>query len=97
MNLFQGLSNLLISMCFAQKKSVITRKVREPDLSEQDKKIYDRFQENCLIEKSVNHTAKQEKAVKISKKAIEEEFNNKVIAKLTGLTIEHIEQLRNEA
>jgi len=71
-------------------------KLRYESLSDEDKKMYKRFQENRLIENSVNYTAKQEKAVEIAKKAILEGFDNTIISKLTGLTVEHIEQLRNE-
>jgi len=74
-------------------------KLRYEYLSDEDKKMYKRFQENRLIENSIEYTAKleakQEKAIEIAKKAILEGFDNTIISKLTGLTLEHIEQLRN--
>jgi predicted transposase/invertase (TIGR01784 family) len=75
-------------------------KLRYENLSEEDKKMYDRFQENRRIEMSVEYTAKleakQEKAIEIAKNAILAGFDNPIISKLTGLAIEQIEQLRNE-
>jgi predicted transposase/invertase (TIGR01784 family) len=75
-------------------------KLRYESLTEEEKKMYDRFQENRRIEMSVEYTAKleakQEKAVEIAKNAILEGFDNAIISKLTSLTIEQIEQLRTE-
>ncbi|TAE01519.1 MAG: hypothetical protein EAZ97_03265, partial [Bacteroidetes bacterium] len=71
-------------------------KLRYENLSDEDKKMYNRFQENRRIENSVSYTAKQEKAVEIAKNAILEGSKNEFISKITGLTIEQIEQLRNE-
>jgi predicted transposase/invertase (TIGR01784 family) len=74
-------------------------KLRYEYLSEEDQKMYNRFQENRRIERSVEYTAKleakQEKAVEIAKNAIRKGFDNQTIAELTGLTIEQIEQLKN--
>ncbi|NJO00414.1 MAG: PD-(D/E)XK nuclease family transposase [Bacteroidia bacterium] len=41
-------------------------------------------------------TAVEENKIDIAKKAILEGFDNSIIARLTGLTVEQIEQLRNE-
>jgi hypothetical protein len=75
-------------------------KLRYESLSDEEKKMYDRFQENRRIEISVEYTAKleakEEKAIEIAKNAILEGFDNQIIAKLTGLTAEQIEELRNE-
>jgi helix-turn-helix protein len=57
-------------------------------------KMYDRFQENRRIENSVSYTAKLEEKRKIAKNAIIEGFENTIIAKLTGLTVDEIEALR---
>jgi hypothetical protein len=70
-------------------------KLRYENLSEEDKKMYNRFQENRRIENSVSYTAKQEKAVEMAKKAIKKGFDNETIADLTDLTTEQVEQLRN--
>ncbi|MFY7788879.1 MAG: PD-(D/E)XK nuclease family transposase [Thermoflexibacteraceae bacterium] len=70
-------------------------KLRYENLSEEDKKMYDRFQENRRIENSVSYTAKQERSIEIAKTAILEGFDNIIISKLTGLTVEQIEQLRS--
>jgi predicted transposase/invertase (TIGR01784 family) len=68
-------------------------------LTDEEKKMYNRFQENRRIEISVEYTAKveakQEKAVEMAKKAIKKGFDNETIADLTDLMIEQIEQLRN--
>ncbi|MCU0445431.1 MAG: Rpn family recombination-promoting nuclease/putative transposase [Microscillaceae bacterium] len=75
-------------------------KLRYENLSEEDKKMYDRFQENRRIEISVEYTAKleakQEKAIEMAKKAIKKGFDNETIADLTDLTIDQIAQLRSE-
>jgi hypothetical protein len=70
-------------------------KLRYESLSDEEKKMYDRFQENRRIENSVSYTAKQERNVEIAKTAILEGFDNTIISKLTGLTVEQIEVLRN--
>lgn len=70
-------------------------KMRYESLSEEDKRIYDRFQENRRIETSVNDTARLEKTVEIAKNAILEGLDNTTISKITGLTVEFIEGLRN--
>jgi hypothetical protein len=73
-------------------------KLRYESLTEEEKKMYDRFQENRRIEMSVEYTAKleakQEKAVEIAKNFISIGLDNTTIAKGTGLTVEQIEQLR---
>ncbi len=70
-------------------------KMRYENLTDEDKKMYDRFQENRRIENSVSYTAKQEEKIEIAKTAIIEGFENSIISKLTGLTVEQVEQLRN--
>ncbi|TAF14813.1 MAG: hypothetical protein EAZ76_09180, partial [Nostocales cyanobacterium] len=74
----------------------VKEKLRYENLSDEDKKMYDRFQENRRIENSVSYTAKQEKAVEMAKTMLEDNEPNERIAKYTGLTIEQIEQIRNE-
>ena len=73
-------------------------KLRYEKLSEEDKKIYNRFQENRRIEMSVAYTAKQEsrqeRNIEIAKNAIAEGANDDFIAKITGLAIEEIQVLR---
>jgi len=71
-------------------------KLRYENLTEEDKKMYDRFQENRRIENSISYTAKQEKAVENAKNGISKGYDNQIIADITGLTIEQIEQLRSE-
>jgi predicted transposase/invertase (TIGR01784 family) len=71
-------------------------KLRYESLTDEEKKMYDRFQENRRIENSVSYTAKQEKAVEMAKTMLEDNEPNERIAKYTGLTIEQIEQLRSE-
>ncbi len=71
-------------------------KLRYESLSDEDKKMYNRFQENRRIENSVRYTAKQEGKIEIAKNLISLGSNNEFITKATGLTVEHIEQLRNE-
>ncbi|SFF49526.1 hypothetical protein [Thermoflexibacter ruber] len=70
-------------------------KLRYESLTEEEKKMYDRFQENRRIETSVSYTAKQEEKVDMAKKAIKKGFDNQIIADLTDLTTEKIEQLRS--
>jgi predicted transposase/invertase (TIGR01784 family) len=75
-------------------------KLRYENLSEEDKKMYDRFQENRRIELSVEYTAKleakQEGKIEIAKKLLQSPLSNEDIAKYTGLTLEQIEELRAE-
>ena len=68
-------------------------KLQYESLSEEEKKMYDRFQENRRIENSVTYTAKRERSIEIAKKLISSSLDNEFIAKVTDLTIEHIEQL----
>ena len=70
-------------------------KMRYENLTDEDKKMYDRFQENRRIENSVSYTAKQERNIEIAKNAIKKGFDSQTISELTGLTVEQIEQLRN--
>jgi predicted transposase/invertase (TIGR01784 family) len=71
-------------------------KLRYESLTEEEKKMYDRFQENRRIENSVSYTAKQEKAVEIARKMLRRGTSTEIIAEDTDLTIEQIEALRNE-
>jgi len=71
-------------------------KLRYENLTDEEKKMYDRFQENRRIENSVSYTAKQEKAVEIAKKLLLSPLSKEDIANYTGLTTEQIEALRNE-
>jgi hypothetical protein len=71
-------------------------KLRYESLTDEEKKMYDRFQENRRIENSVSYTAKQERNIEIARKSIKKGFDNETISDLTDLTFEQIEQLRNE-
>ena len=69
-------------------------KLRYESLTDEEKKMYDRFQENRRIENSVSYTAKQERNVEIAKNMLADNEPNDKIARYTGLTVEQIEQLR---
>jgi len=82
-------------------------KLRYEQLSDEDKKMYDRAQENRRIEISVEYTrileanqnkleAKNEKAIEIAINAIKKGADNEFIADITGLTPEQIQELRSE-
>ncbi len=75
-------------------------KLRYENLTDEDKKMYNRFQENRRIEMSVEYTAKleakQERNVEIAKKLIKRSLTNEEIAEDTGLTLEQIQELRAE-
>ena len=74
--------------------------MRYENLSEEDKKMYDRFQENRRIEISVEYTAKleakQERNIEMAKIMLVNNESNDKIVLYTGLAVEQIEQLRNE-
>jgi hypothetical protein len=70
-------------------------KLRYENLTDEEKKMYDRFQENRRIENSVSYTAKQEKAVEIAKKLLLSPLSKEDIANYTGLTVEQVEELRS--
>ncbi len=70
-------------------------KLRYESLSEEEKKIYDRSQENRRIENSVSYTAKQERNIEIAKKMILAGSKDDFISQMTDLTLEQIEQLRS--
>ncbi|WP_027003392.1 Rpn family recombination-promoting nuclease/putative transposase [Hugenholtzia roseola] len=74
-------------------------KMRYENLTDEEKKMYDRFQENRRIEISVEYTAKleakQERSIEVAKTAIKKGFDSETIAELTGLSIEQVEQLRS--
>jgi hypothetical protein len=69
-------------------------KLRYEALSDEEKKMYDRFQENRRIENSVSYTAKQEKAIEIARKMLKRGNDLAIIAEDTGLTVEQLELLR---
>jgi len=71
-------------------------KLRYENLSEEDKKMYKRFQENRRIENSVSYTAKQEEKVEMAKTMLADNEPTERIAKYTKLPVEQIEALRNE-
>jgi predicted transposase/invertase (TIGR01784 family) len=74
-------------------------KLRYENLTEEEKKMYKRFQENRRIEMSVEYTAKleakQERNIEIAKSLFQTMLSNEEIAKHTGLNSEQVEQLRN--
>ena len=70
-------------------------KLRYESLTAEDKKMYDRFQENRRIENSVSYTAKLEEKREIAKSLLQTSLSNAEIAKHTGLTVEQVEQLRS--
>ena len=72
------------------------KKLRYEQLSEQDKQTYNRYQENRRIEISVTETAIDIERKQIALKAIKEGANNIFISKITGLSIEFVEILRND-
>jgi predicted transposase/invertase (TIGR01784 family) len=76
-------------------------KLQYETLSEEEKKRYDRSQENRRIEKSVEYTALAEaeyrKAIEIAKSLLQTALSNEEIAKHTGLSIDQIQKLRNES
>ncbi len=71
-------------------------KLQYEGLSEEEKKMYDRFQENRRIEQSITYTAKLEEKRAIAKKLIKRNLSNQEISEDTGLSIEQIEALRQE-
>jgi len=73
----------------------VKEKLQYENLSEEDKKIYDRYQDNRRIEASVAYTAKQERNMEIAKNSISAGLSNEIITQITGLTVEQIEELRN--
>lgn len=73
----------------------VKEKLRYESLNDEEKKMYDRFQENRRIENSVSYTAKQERNIEIAKKMIQAGSDDAFIAQITDLTVEQIEQLRS--
>lgn len=79
-------------------------KLRYENLTAEQKKMYDRFQDNRRIQISVEYTAKleaeqkakEEKAIEIAKKMILAGSKDDFISQMTDLTIEQIKQLRSE-
>ncbi len=75
-------------------------KLRYENLTEEDKKMYRRYQENKRIEIAVEYTAKieteQRKSIEIAKSLFQTALSNEEIAKHTGLTLEQIQELRAE-
>ncbi len=75
-------------------------KLRYENLSDEEKKMYDRSVENRRIEISVEYTreleAQYKAKIEIAKNAIEKDVDNQFIADITGLDIRQIEQLCSE-
>jgi predicted transposase/invertase (TIGR01784 family) len=75
-------------------------KLRYESLTEEDKKMYNRFQENRRIEMAVEYTAKieakQEGKIEVAKSLLQTTLSNEDIAKHTSLTLEQIQELRAE-
>jgi predicted transposase/invertase (TIGR01784 family) len=71
-------------------------KLKYEQLSSEEKKLYDRSQQNRTVEKSVLYTAQLEKAIEIAKNLINSGSENDFISKVTGLNIELIEEIREE-
>ena len=69
-------------------------KLRYESLTEEEKKMYDRFQENRRIENSVRYTAKLEEKREIAKSLLQTSLSSVEIAKHTGLSLEQVEELR---
>lgn len=73
-------------------------KLRYESLTEEEKKMYERFQQNRRIEISVEYTAKleakQEEKIEIAKKMILAGSKDDFICQITDLTLEQIDQLR---
>ncbi len=69
-------------------------RLRYESLSPEEKKMYDRFQENRRIENSVIYTAKEEEKQRIAKSAIEKGLDDQIISELTGLSLSHIAEIR---
>ena len=69
------------------------------NLSDEDKKMYDRSVENRRIEMSVEYTkeleAKHKNSIEIAKSLFQTILSNEEIARHTGLTLTEIEELRN--
>lgn len=78
-------------------------------LSETDKKVYDRFQESLMIEKSVTETARLEgieegiekgelkRTMEIAITLLKKGFDNKFVSEATGLTVDEVENIRKRA
>lgn len=75
-------------------------KLRYEQLSDDEKKVYDRAIENRRIEMSVEYTreleAKNKAKIEIAKSLLQTTLSNEEIAKHTQLTTDQIEQLRSE-
>jgi hypothetical protein len=75
-------------------------KLRYENLSEEEKKMYNRSIENRRIEIAVEYTAEVEARFKakmeVAKNAILEGANDVFISKITGLTLDQIQELRKE-
>lgn len=78
----------------------VKEKLQYENLSDEDKQSYLRSIENKRIQISVEYTAKAEaeesRSIAIAKNLISLASENDFIVKATGLTIEQIEELRNE-
>lgn len=75
-------------------------KLRYEQLSDDEKKVYDRAIENRRIEMSIEYTreleAKNKAKIEIAKSLSQTTLSNEEIAKHTQLTTDQIEQLRSE-
>lgn len=73
----------------------VSEKLRIDQLSEEERKEYERFKESRWIEKDVTETAVIEAKLDIVKKLIDLGINNETIADVTGLTVKQIQDLRD--
>lgn len=77
----------------------VKEKLQYEFLTDEEKKIYNRFQENRRIERSVEYTreieAMHRKAVEIAKKLILTGVDDELISKVTDLPLDYIKELRN--
>jgi len=78
----------------------VKEKLYYENLSDKEKAMYDRYQENKWIEVSVDYTMKLEaeerKAKEIARNAIQKGIDSQTIADITDLAIEQIEALRKK-
>jgi PD-(D/E)XK nuclease family transposase len=70
-------------------------KLRYERLTDEEKKMYDRSQENRRIESSVIYTAQLENAAEIARRMLKRGTPIEIIAEDTGLAVELVMQLNN--
>jgi predicted transposase/invertase (TIGR01784 family) len=80
----------------AKGLSKVKERLKYENLTDEDKKMYNRFQENRRIENSVSYTARQEEKIEIAKNGILKGYDNQILSDITGLTFEQIDELRIE-